>query len=113
MRPPIKMQSSLSEIEYCSFLRYSLEKDSFQDAWSPLGQKYFKETIPDSYSPTLKKAFFLMGVLSMGIGRNNVNFNDLKHPPKTFLEFHLIKRVKILKQKSKSLKKIMVKRSTQ
>ncbi len=66
IREPIKMSSSKSELEYCAFLRYKYPKQTFQDAWSPLGQKKFRETHPDSFSSTLQRAFFFNGCLIHG-----------------------------------------------
>ena len=61
LKDPVKMASSKSELEYCAFLRFLHPKETFQDAWSPFGQKTFRQTYPDSFSPTLKTAYYFNG----------------------------------------------------
>ncbi len=47
--PPISMQSSAGELEYCSYKIWEKASTckSHQFAWSKFGQKYFKEAVPD------------------------------------------------------------------
>jgi len=60
--------SSLIEYKFCSFMDYSFPEKKFLYAFSnPDGPKYFKECIPDLYSPVTSEAFFLMAVISMVI----------------------------------------------
>ena len=74
MRKPVNMQSSLGELEYCFFLRHIYKNGEFQDAWSPAGQKYFKESVPDSYSLLFKKAYFFNGCLIHGHCKEKCRF---------------------------------------
>ncbi len=66
VNPPIPMTSSRQELEFCSFLRWKYPNHTFIDAWSPFGQKKFKETFPDSYCIETKTAFFFNGCLIHG-----------------------------------------------
>ncbi len=50
------------EHEWASYLEYLHPEKNFQSAFNnPKGQKYFKECIPDLYSPVTKEAIFFHG----------------------------------------------------
>ena len=50
------------EYEYCSFMNYKYPEKEFRYAFShPDGQKYFKESIPDLYSPVTNELFYFNG----------------------------------------------------
>ena len=74
IRPPIRMQSSKQELEFCSFLRWKFPHYQFIDAWSPFGQKTFRESFPDSYCPQTKTAFFFNGCLIHGHPKSECKF---------------------------------------
>lgn len=55
-------QVSKVEHEFCSYMEYHFPEKEFQSAFSnKYGQKYFKESIPDLYSPVSKQAYYLNG----------------------------------------------------
>ena len=64
--PPIRMQSSKQELEFCSYLRWKFPHFYFVDAWSVNGQKRFKESFPDSFCAATKTAFYFNGCLIHG-----------------------------------------------
>jgi hypothetical protein len=50
------------EYEWASFMEYKYPENEFQSAFNnPSGQQYFKEAIPDLYSPITKEAHFFHG----------------------------------------------------
>ena len=60
---------SVSKVEYewASFMAHKYPEKEFISAFNnPLGQKYFKEAIPDLYSPITKEAFFMHGCIFHG-----------------------------------------------
>ena len=65
-RPPVSMASSQQELEYCGFLRWQNPERTYIDAWSPQGQKRFKESFPDSYCKETKTANYFNGCLVHG-----------------------------------------------
>ena len=68
---------SVSRVEYewASFMEYSYPEKEFISAFNnPFGQKYFKEAIPDLYSPITKEAFFMHGCIFHG-HYENCHFN--------------------------------------
>ncbi len=103
MLPPISMQSSLAEIEYCSFLRWLYPKEEFQDAWSTYGQKKFKESFPDSYSSSMKKAFFFNGCLIHGHPVSKCNLNRSKTAKKNYFDIPFEQAFQNFTQKKRKL----------
>ncbi len=65
-RPPIHMASSKQELEYSAYLRWKFPNHTFCDAWSALGQKRFKESVPDSFCMSTKTAYYFNGCLIHG-----------------------------------------------
>ena len=45
--PPISMQSSIGELEWCSYTVWEQKAKTSFYAWSPEGQKRYKEAVPD------------------------------------------------------------------
>ena len=55
------------EHEWASFMAYKFPENEFMSAFNNInGQKYFKEAIPDLYSPITKQAFFMHGCVFHG-----------------------------------------------
>ena len=60
---------SVSKVEYewASFMAHKFPENEFLSAFNnEKGQKYFKEAIPDLYSPVTKQAFFMHGCIVHG-----------------------------------------------
>lgn len=73
------------EFEWASFMNYLHPEKKFQYAFSNVdGQKYFKEAIPDLYSPITKQAYFFQGCVFHGHYENcliNSKANELTKTP--------------------------------
>ena len=115
VKDPIPMQSSKSELEYCAFLRHQNPKHTFQDAWSPCGQKRFSESYPDSFSPSLETAFYFNGCLIHGhpikqclLNRNSSKKHNYFHVPLQEVHDQFWKKQENLKKNHCSVKKIVV-----
>ena len=82
------------EYEWSCLMEYLHPEKIFQGAFNnPRGQKYFKETIPDLYSPITKEALFFNGCVFHGHFNNcllNPNANETTKSPfgKTFKELN-------------------------
>ena len=105
MRPPINMQSSIAEIEYCAYLRHCHKGHEFQDAWSPCGQKHYFETFPDSYSPSLKTAFFFNGCVIHGHCKTECKFQRSIYSSKNFLGISFEDALNTFEEKVEKLKR--------
>jgi len=82
-----KSQKAISHLEYqfCSYMDYLHPNLNFQFAFNnPDGPKYFKEAIPDLYSPVSKEVFFFNGCYYHGHYENcSINKNvspETQHP---------------------------------
>ena len=105
VKEPIKMSSSKSELEYCAFLRFLYPHETFQDAWSPFGQKKYRETFPDSFSPTLKTAFFFNGCLVHGHIETECLLNRKKEKTKNYFDVPFAQAYKNFQKKNEKLLK--------
>ena len=80
------------EYEWCSFMEYTYPEKEFISAFNnSSGQKYFKEAIPDLYSPISQQAYFFNGCVFHGHFENcliNKNATESSKNPfvKTFKE---------------------------
>ena len=80
------------ENEWANFMDFKYPEKIFQSAFNnPEGQKYFKEAIPDLYSPISKEALFFNGCVFHGHYENcsiNPNASELTRTPfgKTYKE---------------------------
>ncbi len=105
IKEPIKMASSKSELEYCAFLRFLNPEETFQDAWSPLGQKKYYETYPDSFSPTLHTAFFFNGCAIHGHDRSKCIFKRNTNTTKNYFKVPFDVAYKNFEKKNEKLLK--------
>ena len=62
----VPMQSSKGELEFCFFKKWLNPDLDFKDSWSTNGQQHFKESIPDLYCLSEKKAYFWNGCVIHG-----------------------------------------------
>ena len=82
------------EHEWASYMEFLKPEDKYQSAFNnSKGQKYFKEAIPDLYSPVTKKAYFFQGCVFHGHFENctiNKQANELTKNPfgKTYKELN-------------------------
>ena len=104
-RPPIRMNSSKQELEFCAYLREKFPHLTFIDAWSPFGQKTFKEAFPDSFCIETKTAFFFNGCLIHGHPVDQCKFQRKKGRGKNYFNVPLteafeshMKKVNLLKR---------------
>lgn len=85
---------SKSEQEWVSYMEFLYPEENYLSAFNnSKGQKYFKETVPDLYSPISKKAYFFNGCVFHGHYENclkNPNAcEDTKNPfGKTYKELN-------------------------
>ncbi len=68
--PPVQINSSKQELEFCGFLRWKHPEYTFIDAWSPNGQSKFLESFPDSLCLETKTAHYFNGCLIHGHKKN-------------------------------------------
>ena len=112
--PPIAMQSSKQELEFCGYLRWKFPHLQFTDAWSETGQKRFKESFPDSFCRATKTAFYFHGCLIHGHEKNLCKFkrkslkeeNYFKVPFVQAREQHELKIRKLLTNHSDEIENI-------
>ncbi len=76
--PPIAMQSSAGELEYCSYMVSKSSCKTYNFAWSQEGQKSFKECVPDLVIKN--ECHFWNGCVVHG---HNVNQCLMHRTPKT------------------------------
>jgi hypothetical protein len=73
------------EYEWASFMEFKYENKHFISAFNnKFGQKYFKDAIPDLYSPITKQAYFFHGCVFHGHFENcliNPNANETSKNP--------------------------------
>ncbi len=66
IKPPVHMQSSHGELEFCFYTKWLNPDLNVVTAWSPRGQKRFPESFPDYYIPEKKICGYWNGCLVHG-----------------------------------------------
>ncbi len=105
------------EYEWASFMEYKYPENEFLSAFNnPTGQQYFKEAIPDLYSPITKEAHFLHGCKWHGHTNSCLLFPDAndrtKNPVgidnKTLNEQFLLKATNLLQNNPDKVQKVTI-----
>jgi hypothetical protein len=105
------------EYEWASFMEHKYPQNQFLSAFNNAGgQQYFKEAIPDLYSPVTKEAHFFHGCKWHGHLNSCLLFpnatNESKNPVgvtyKTLNEDFLKKAANLLKNNTEKIKKVTI-----
>ena len=89
VKPAVAIQSSKGELEFCMYKKFVHKPCEVQTAWSPRGQKRFRESFPDYYVPAKKLCGYWNGCLVHGHPKERCTFKKHKRTSKNMFKIDL------------------------